>query len=77
MKVRILQIEKGTDQIRIGISTEVKNINLLGKKTMEAYRNNLKWCQLPTEEALKKFYSKISIVDAESLKTIKVLYENN
>jgi len=79
MEVRILQMESDTDNIRIGATKTIsdKDLDLFGEKVMETYKMHLSWTGTSADEAIRRFYSKISIVDANTLVTIKMLYENN
>lgn len=75
ISIRVLQHEKGSDQIRIGAETWLYD-NQLDKAvqdTIDQYEKQTEWCG-GFQEACKKFYKRIAIVDADTLAVLRVIH---
>jgi hypothetical protein len=72
---RILEHEKCSDQIRIGYTFPTRDLEATADQVLRQYDENLAWCG-GMEEAGQKYYVRICIVDAVSLKVLKVVWEN-
>ncbi len=78
MKVRILEHHIWLDQIRIGTSHNVEQelIPALSAAVLDAYARQYKVNIDQLDEKFEKYYKSIRIVDANDLKTIRVIYDS-
>ena len=75
ISIRVLQHDKGSDQIRIGAETLLYD-NQLDKAVQDItaqYEQNTEWCG-GFQEACKKFYKRIAIVNADTLEVLRVIH---
>ena len=69
---RVLQHDKA-DQIRIGSAFPSNNLDKTVGNLIEQYDKDLEWCGGITE-GFKKYYRRIAIVDADTLKVVRLVY---
>ena len=71
--IRVLQHDT-EDQIRIGVSYPVDDLDKAEKAIVQAYEKETAWCG-GFAAACEKYYRRITIVSADTLENIKTIYE--
>ncbi|MGN1216922.1 MAG: hypothetical protein ACI4TD_02985 [Phocaeicola sp.] len=75
ISIRILQHDRGSDQIRIGAELWLfeDQMDRLVQDTIAQYEQSTKWCG-GFQVACERYYKRIAIVDAGTLAVLRVIY---
>lgn len=77
-KIRVLEQDLKTDEIRIGASMETEDtargMSDIENQILIAYSNKLDWCG-GYHKGTRTYYKRIAMVNADTLKVIKVIFE--
>lgn len=73
--VRVLEHEKGSDQIRIGFTFPTRDLEETGKQVLREYDEKLGWCG-GIDPGMNRYYVRVCLVDSVSLAVLKVVWEN-
>ena len=75
IKIRVLQHDI-SDQIRIGIAYPVFDLDKAEQGIIKGYEKETVWCG-GFKVACEKYYKRITIVDAETLRIIREIYNKD
>ena len=73
INIRVLQHDT-EDQIRIGMTYPVFDLEKAEQKIIKGYENRTAWCG-GFKAACEKYYRRIAIVRADTLEVIRPIYE--
>lgn len=73
--VRVLEHEKGSDQIRIGYTFPTRDLDKTAEQVLRQYDEQLSWCG-GIDPGMNRYYHRVCIVDAASLQVLKVVWES-
>ena len=75
ISIRVLQHDKGSDQIRIGAERGIfeDQMDRLVQDTIAQYEQRTEWCG-GFQVACERYYKRIAIVEADSLAVLRVIY---
>lgn len=72
MYIRVFQHDTA-DEIRVGKKIWVQDIDAAVSKCRKAYEEKCAWCG-GLEAACEKYYQRIALVDADTLKELRTIY---
>lgn len=75
ISIRVLQHDV-KDEIRIGATYPVINMDILEQEVIKAYEKETAWCS-GFKVTCEKYYKRIAIVDAETLGVIREIYNKD
>lgn len=74
--LRVLQHDR-SDEIRIGVAfCAIGELDKTEQECIKTYEEKCAWCG-GFRAACEKYYKRIALVDAETLETIRTIYEDN
>ncbi len=74
--LRVLQHDR-SDEIRIGVAfCAIGELDKAEQECIKTYEEKCAWCG-GFSAACEKYYKRIALVDAETLETVRTIYEDN